>query len=334
MKRCGGVLMHISSLPGKYGIGTLGENAKKFADFLHNCKFKVWQVLPCGPCDEYNSPYSGKSAFAGNIYFIDPEMLYNEFLLTEEDLNKCECDDIYVTGYEFLYKTREEIFRKAFDRFQNREKVLDFAKENPWVEDYALFCALKKENSAPWYEWEDGIKKRTAEALETLKKLGIKETSMLTGDRYGVARKVAGAIGIDAVYAELLPEGKVKKVEEMLTGIARRGKLVYVGDGINDAPVLSRADVGIAMGAMGSDAAIEAADVVIMDDRLNKLPEAVNIARQTRKIVMQNIVMTLGVKGVILVLGALGFAGMWAAVFADVGIMVIAVLNAMRMLAE
>ena len=123
-------------------------------------------------------------------------------------------------------------------------------------------------------------------------------------------------------------------VEDMLTGVSRRGKLVYVGDGINDAPVLTRADVGIAMGAMGSDAAIEAADVVIMDDRLNKLPEAVNIARQTRKIVMQNIVMTLGVKGVILALGALGLAGMWAAVFADVGIMVIAVLNAMRMLAE
>jgi len=181
---------------------------------------------------------------------------------------------------------------------------------------------------------EDSIKEGAAEALVELKKLDVREAAMLTGDRYGVARKVAEAIGIDAVYAELLPEGKVKKVEEMLTGIARRGKLVYVGDGINDAPVLSRADVGIAMGAMGSDAAIEAADVVIMDDRLNKLPEAVNIARQTRKIVMQNIVMTLGVKGVILALGALGFAGMWAAVFADVGIMVIAVLNAMRMLAE
>ena len=146
--------------------------------------------------------------------------------------------------------------------------------------------------------------------------------------------KAAKTIGIDSVYSELMPGDKVKKVEEMLAGISRRGKLVYVGDGINDAPVLSRADVGIAMGAMGSDAAIEAADVVIMDDRLNKLPEAVNIARQTRKIVTQNIAMTLGVKGVILVLGALGFAGMWAAVFADVGIMVIAVLNAMRMLAE
>lgn len=181
---------------------------------------------------------------------------------------------------------------------------------------------------------EDSIKEGAAEALVELKKLGVREAAMLSGDRYGVARKVAEDIRIDAVYAELLPEGKVKMVEDMLTGVSRRGKLVYVGDGINDAPVLTRADVGIAMGAMGSDAAIEAADVVIMDDRLNKLPEAVNIARQTRKIVMQNIVMTLGVKGVILVLGALGFAGMWAAVFADVGIMVIAVLNAMRMLAE
>ncbi|MBR4018098.1 MAG: HAD-IC family P-type ATPase, partial [Clostridia bacterium] len=181
---------------------------------------------------------------------------------------------------------------------------------------------------------EDSIKEGAAEALVELKKLGVRETAMLSGDRRAAAEKAAKTIGIDSVYSELMPGDKVKKVEEMLAGISRRGKLVYVGDGINDAPVLSRADVGIAMGAMGSDAAIEAADVVIMDDRLNKLPEAITIARQTRKIVMQNIVMTLGVKGVILVLGALGFAGMWAAVFADVGIMVIAVLNAMRMLAE
>ena len=181
---------------------------------------------------------------------------------------------------------------------------------------------------------EDSIKEGAAEALVELKKLGVREAAMLTGDRRAAAEKAAKTIGIDSVYSELMPGDKVKKVEEMLAGISRRGKLVYVGDGINDAPVLSRADVGIAMGAMGSDAAIEAADVVIMDDRLNKLPEAITIARQTRKIVTQNIAMTLGVKGVILVLGALGFAGMWAAVFADVGIMVIAVLNAMRMLAE
>ena len=181
---------------------------------------------------------------------------------------------------------------------------------------------------------EDSVKEGAAEAVTALKKLGVRETAMLTGDRRAAAHKVAQDIGIDMVYSELLPGDKVKKVEDMLTGMSRKGKLVYVGDGINDAPVLSRSDVGIAMGAMGSDAAIEAADVVIMDDGLNKLPEAVNIARQTRKIVMQNIVMTLGVKGVILALGALGFAGMWAAVFADVGIMVVAVLNAMRMLAE
>ena len=169
MKRSGGVLMHISSLPGRYGIGTMGENAKKFADFLSECKFGVWQVLPCGPCDEYNSPYSGKSAFAGNIYFIDPEILHKKGLLTEAELRECICEDIYVTQYEFLYKTRENIFRKAFERFQGTEKILAFVKDNPWAEDYALFCALKKENPAPWYEWEDGIKERKPDAVKKAK---------------------------------------------------------------------------------------------------------------------------------------------------------------------
>ena len=181
---------------------------------------------------------------------------------------------------------------------------------------------------------EDSPKEGAVEAIATLKKLGIKETSILTGDRREAAQKAADMLGIDTLHAELLPGDKVKKLEEMLGGISSKGKLIYVGDGINDAPVLTRSDVGIAMGAMGSDAAIEAADVVIMDDRLDKLPEAVTIARDTHRIVIQNIVMTLGVKGIILILGALGLAGMWAAVFADVGIMVIAVLNAMRMLAE
>ena len=165
MKRSGGVLMHISSLPGKYGIGTLGENAKKFIDFLSECNFGVWQVLPCGPCDEYNSPYSGKSAFAGNIYFIDPETLYKKNLLTKEDLKECECENIYVTDYNYLYETREDILRKAFDRFQSKEKILDFVKENSWAEDYALFCAIKKENNLPWYEWADGLKFRDKNAL-------------------------------------------------------------------------------------------------------------------------------------------------------------------------
>lgn len=179
---------------------------------------------------------------------------------------------------------------------------------------------------------EDSLKAGVPEAIAALKRLGVKETAMLTGDRQTAAESAARATGVDTVHAELLPGDKVKLVEEMLHHVSAKGKLVYVGDGINDAPVLTRADVGVAMGAMGSDAAIEAADVVIMDDRLDKLPEAISIARDTRRIVMQNIVMTLGVKGMILVLGALGYAGMWAAVFADVGIMVIAVLNAMRML--
>ena len=181
---------------------------------------------------------------------------------------------------------------------------------------------------------EDSPKEGAKEAVAALKALGIRETAMLTGDRREAAQKAADMLGIDAVHAELLPEDKVKKLEEMLCGAASKGKLVYVGDGINDAPVLTRSDVGIAMGAMGSDAAIEAADVVIMDDSLSKLPEAMTIARDTHRIVIQNIAMTLGVKGAILILGALGLAGMWAAVFADVGIMVIAVLNSMRMLAE
>lgn len=179
---------------------------------------------------------------------------------------------------------------------------------------------------------EDSLKDGVPEAIAALKRLGVKETAMLTGDRRAAAESAARAAGVDTVHAELLPGDKVKIVEEMLHHVSAKGRLVYVGDGINDAPVLTRADVGVAMGAMGSDAAIEAADMVIMDDRLDKLPEAISIARDTRRIVMQNIVMTLGVKGVILMLGALGYAGMWAAVFADVGIMVIAVLNAMRML--
>ncbi len=181
---------------------------------------------------------------------------------------------------------------------------------------------------------EDSLKEGVPEAIAELKRFGVRETAMLTGDRQAAADRAAEAAGVDTVHAELLPGDKVKAVEEMLSHVSSRGKLIYVGDGINDAPVLTRADVGVAMGAMGSDAAIEAADVVIMDDRLDKLPEAVAIARDTRRIVVQNIVMTLGVKGVILLLGALGYAGMWAAVYADVGIMVIAVLNAMRMLAK
>ena len=155
---------------------------------------------------------------------------------------------------------------------------------------------------------------------------------MLTGDAKPVADQVAQSLGIDQVYAELLPAGKVEKVEELLLDNSERGKLAFVGDGINDAPVLSRADIGIAMGAMGSDAAIEAADVVLMDDDPAKIAKAIRISRKCLRIVYENIVFAIGIKLACLVLVALGFANMWLAIFADVGVMILAVLNAIRAL--
>ena len=155
---------------------------------------------------------------------------------------------------------------------------------------------------------------------------------MLTGDAQAAGQAVAYELGLDEVFAQLLPGDKVDKVEELLGRKRTGGALVYVGDGVNDAPVLSRADVGIAMGALGSDAAIEAADIVLMDDDPAKLTVAMDIARKCLRIVRQNIVFALGVKALFLLLGALGIANMWAAVFADVGVAVLAILNAMRML--
>ena len=176
----------------------------------------------------------------------------------------------------------------------------------------------------------DEIKEDAAQAIAKLKAAGVRQTIMLTGDSRAVAEDVAGKLGIDAVYAELLPLDKVQKVEQLLEQKSGKGKLVFVGDGINDAPVLTRADIGIAMGALGSDAAIEAADIVLMTDAPSKIPQAIRISRRTHRIVMQNIVFALGIKGIALVLGAFGLIHMLAAVFADVGVSVIAIVNAMR----
>lgn len=178
----------------------------------------------------------------------------------------------------------------------------------------------------------DVLKPSSAEAMAALKKAGIEKTVMLTGDTAAVAKQVAGELGIDEVYSELLPGDKVAKVEELLEAKPAKAKLAFVGDGINDAPVLSRVDVGIAMGALGSDAAIEAADVVLMDDDPLKIAKAIKISRKCLRIVYENIYFAIGVKLVCLLLGALGMAGMWLAIFADVGVMVIAVLNAIRAL--
>jgi Cd2+/Zn2+-exporting ATPase len=176
----------------------------------------------------------------------------------------------------------------------------------------------------------DSVKDGAADALKKMKKLGVKQTVMLTGDKYEAAQSVAAEIGVDSFYAELLPADKVSRIEALLE--SGSGKVAFAGDGINDAPVLMRSDIGIAMGSMGSDAAIEAADVVLMDDNLMRIPLAIRIARKTTAIVKQNIIFAIGVKFAILILTAFGYANMWAAVFADVGVAVIAILNAMRAL--
>ncbi len=178
----------------------------------------------------------------------------------------------------------------------------------------------------------DIVKPHSKEVISELKKIGIKKSVILTGDSRCVADQVAKTLGIDEVYSELLPADKVLKVEELLSKKSEREKLVFVGDGINDAPVLTRADIGIAMGAMGADAAIEAADVVLMDDDPLKISKAIKISRKCLGIVYQNIVFALVIKFACLVLGAVGIANMWAAIFADVGVMVLAILNAMRAL--
>ena len=178
----------------------------------------------------------------------------------------------------------------------------------------------------------DRVKATAADAMTALKAAGVRRTVMLTGDRKNVAEEVGKTLGIGEVHAELLPEDKVRIVEQLLADKGAREMVAFVGDGINDAPVLARADLGIAMGAMGSDAAIEAADVVLMDDDPLKISKAIRISRKCMRIVYENIYFAIGVKVACLVLGALGIANMWVAIFADVGVMVIAVLNAIRAL--
>lgn len=178
----------------------------------------------------------------------------------------------------------------------------------------------------------DKLKDTSKSAILKMAKAGIKKTVMLTGDNKFAADSIAALLSIDEVHSELLPQDKVNIVEKLLSEKGQKDKLVFVGDGINDAPVLTRADIGIAMGALGSDAAIEAADVVLMDDNPEKIPLAVGISKKCIKIVYENIYFAIGVKAICLLLGAFGIANMWTAIFADVGVMIIAVLNAIRAL--
>jgi Cd2+/Zn2+-exporting ATPase len=178
----------------------------------------------------------------------------------------------------------------------------------------------------------DEIKEDSLKLVQKLKKLGVRKTVMLTGDKKSVGENVAKKLGIDEVYTELLPDGKVKEVENLMKEKSEKGKLIFVGDGINDSPVLALSDIGIAMGALGSDAAIEAADVVIMTDEPSKIADSINLSRKTMKIVRENIIFAIFIKVLVLILTAIGLATMWEAVFADVGVSIIAIINALRML--
>ena len=178
----------------------------------------------------------------------------------------------------------------------------------------------------------DKIKEDSKIAIQELKKKGIRKTVMLTGDRKDVGEAVSKELGLDEVYTELLPDGKVKKVEELMKTKTQKGKLVFVGDGINDAPVLALADIGIAMGGLGADSAIEAADIAIMTDEPSRINDAMNISKKTMRIVKQNIVFAIAIKILVLLLSAFGLSTMWEAVFADVGVSVIAIINSLRAL--
>ena len=192
-----------------------------------------------------------------------------------------------------------------------------------------VYCAINGEFKGS-IVISDKIKENAVEALINLKKAGVKKTVMLTGDNKKTAEKVGEKVNIDEVHSELLPLGKVKEVEKLLKASNKNGRLAFVGDGVNDAPVLARADIGIAMGGIGSDAAIEAADVVLMKDDINAIVDAINVSKKTNKILWQNIIFALGVKVIVMVLGTFGIANMWTAVFADVGVTIIAIINSTR----
>jgi Cd2+/Zn2+-exporting ATPase len=232
-----------------------------------------------------------------------------------------------IAGYGIRAVVQNQVVIAGNDRLLHQENI-DHDIGN--VEGTVVHLAVNQ-RYAGYILIADELKEDAAPAIQDLKRIGVEQTVMLTGDNQVVAQAVAHRLGLDSYRAELLPEDKVDAIEELLRR-SHNGKIVFVGDGINDAPVIARADVGMAMGGLGSDAAIETADVVIMTDAPSKVAEAIQIARRTRKIVVQNIVLAMVVKGLFLFLGTLGVATLWEAVFADVGVGLVAILNATRVL--
>lgn len=233
-----------------------------------------------------------------------------------------------IAGYGIRAKVQNRLLIVGNDRFLHQQKI-----EHNICNIEGTVVHLAVDNRYAGYILiADELKEDAVQAIQALKQLGVKKIVMLTGDNKTVAESVAQKLGLDSYVAELLPEGKVSVIEKILSKAGKNNKVAFVGDGINDAPVIARADVGLAMGGIGSDAAIETADVVIMTDAPSKVAEAIQVARKTHRIVWQNIIFALAVKGLFIVLGIFGFATMWEAVFADVGVALLAIFNATRVL--
>jgi len=233
-----------------------------------------------------------------------------------------------IAGCGIRAKVANKVVMAGSDRLLHQEAI---AHDNCLVEGTVIHLAIDN-IYAGYIVIADELKEDAREAIQTLKKMGVEKTVMLTGDNHAIAARIAQEIGIDIYEAELLPEEKVNAIEKLLSTTEKHAKVAFVGDGINDAPVIARADIGMAMGGLGSDAAIETADIVIITDAPSKVAQAIQIARKTRKIVWQNIGFALAIKGVFIGLGIFGIATMWEAVFADVGVALLAIFNATRVM--
>ena len=257
------------------------------------------------------------------------------FPVVEADEARIAVDRMAMNGYAVIFITElveakiEEKDVLVGNEKLMKEKQINYTKCNDI--GTILYVAINKKYSG-YILIADKIKDDSIKTIQNLKKNNVKHTVMLTGDRKNVGESVAKQLGIDKVYTELLPNGKVEKVQELLKEKTSKGKLAFVGDGINDAPVLAISDIGIAMGGLGSDSAIESADIVLMTDEPSKIVDAIRLSRRTMKIVKENIIFAIFIKILVLILSAIGLSTMWEAVFADVGVSVIAIINALRVL--
>ena len=286
--------------------------------------FEVQKVAPEGISKEELLEVTAYSEhYSNHPIAISIKNAYGREIDEEKIINKNE-----IPGFGIMAKIEDKEILVGNEKLMNENKI-SFSKCDSI--GTILYVAIDKKY-AGYIVIADKIKDDSKDTIKLLKKNNIKQTVMLTGDRKKVGEEVAKELGIDKVYTDLLPDGKVKKVEELLTSRAQKGKLIFVGDGINDAPVLAISDIGVAMGGLGSDAAIEAADVVIMTDEPSKLVNAIKLSKRTMRIVKENIIFAIFVKVLVLVLSALGVATMWEAVFADVGVSIIAIINALRAL--